>query len=125
MPLAEKTTFLKPGDDVVPGIRALEAHGHTPGHLAFTLESKGQSMLFWGDCAYHQVASLARPDWHCSFEVDKEKGAATRRRIYEMAAAERIPVSGYHMPFPSIGYVERRDGGGYRWLAHRYQLNTP
>jgi hypothetical protein len=42
-----------------------------------------------------------------------------------MAAAERIPVSGYHMPFPSIGYVERRDGGGYRWLAHRYQLNTP
>jgi hypothetical protein len=65
---------------------------------------------------------LARPDWHCSFDVDKEKGAATRRRIYEMAAAERVPVSGYHMPFPSIGYVERL-GSGYRWLAHTYQLN--
>jgi glyoxylase-like metal-dependent hydrolase (beta-lactamase superfamily II) len=125
VPLAAKTTFLKPGDDVVPGIRSLEAHGHTPGHLAFTLESEGKRMLFWGDCAHHQVASLARPDWHCSFDIDKEKGAVTRRRIYEMAAAERIPVSGYHMPFPSIGYVERRDGGGYRWLAHTYQLNTP
>lgn len=125
VPLAAKTTFLKPGDDVVPGIRSLEAHGHTPGHLAFDIESDGKRMLFWGDCAHHQVASLARPDWHCTFDIDKEKGAATRRRIYEMAAAERIPVSGYHMPFPSIGYVERRDGGGYRWLAHTYQLNMP
>ena len=115
-----KITFLKPGDDVVPGIRAREAYGHTPGHLAFDIESDGKRMLFWGDCAHHQVASLARPDWHCSFDVDKEQGAKTRRRIYELAAAERIPVSGYHMPFPSIGYVERLDGGGYRWLAHTY-----
>lgn len=122
VPVAERTNFIKPGDDVVPGIRALEAHGHTPGHLAFTIESDGQRMLFWGDCAHHQVASLARPDWHCVFDIDREKGAATRRRIYEMAANERLPVSGYHMPFPSIGYVERLDGGGYRWLAHTYQL---
>jgi glyoxylase-like metal-dependent hydrolase (beta-lactamase superfamily II) len=123
VPLADKITFLKPGDDVAPGIRAREAYGHTPGHLAFDIESDGKRMLFWGDCAHHQVASLARPEWHCSFDVDKEKGAATRRRIYELAAAERIPVSGYHMPFPSIGYVEHLDGGGYRWLAHTYQLN--
>jgi glyoxylase-like metal-dependent hydrolase (beta-lactamase superfamily II) len=125
VPLADKITFLKPGDDVVPGIRSREAYGHTPGHLAFDIESEGKRMLFWGDCAHHQVASLARPEWHCSFDVDKEQGAKTRRRIYELAAAERVPVSGYHMPFPSIGYVERLDGGGYRWLAHTYQLNLP
>jgi glyoxylase-like metal-dependent hydrolase (beta-lactamase superfamily II) len=123
VPVADKTRFLKPGEDVVAGIRSLEAHGHTPGHLAYHIESGGQRMLFWGDCAHHQVASLARPDWYCSFDVHKEQGAKTRRRIYEMAAAERIPVSGYHMPFPSIGYVERLDRGGYRWLAHTYQLN--
>jgi len=125
VPLAEKITFLKPGDDVVTGIRSLEAYGHTPGHLAFTLESDGKRMLFWGDCAHHQVASLARPDWHCVFDVDNENAAATRKRIYEMAAGERIAVSGYHMPFPSIGYVERLPGSGYRWLAHTYQLGMP
>ena len=122
VPLAERVSFLKPGEEVVPGIRSLEAHGHTPGHLAFLLESDGKSLLFWGDCAHHQVASLARPDWHCVFDVDKEQGAATRQRIYDMAASERLPVAGYHMPFPSIGYVERLSGGGYRWLAHTYQL---
>lgn len=122
VPVADKTRFLKPGEDVVSGIRSLDAPGHTPGHLAFMLESEGQQMLFWGDCAHHQVASLARPDWHCMFDIDKEQGAATRKRIYDMAAAERIPVAGYHMPFPSLGYVERRTEGGYRWLAHTYQL---
>lgn len=123
LPVAERTKFLKPGDDVVPGIRALKAFGHTPGHLAFTLESNGQRMLFWGDCAHHHVASLSRPDWHCVFDADKEQGAATRKRIYDMAATERVPVSGYHMPFPSIGYVERRADGGYRWIAHSFQLS--
>lgn len=125
VPVADRTRFLKPGEDVVAGIRSLDAPGHTPGHLGFTLESKGARMLFWGDCAHHQVASLARPDWYCKFDVDKEQGAKTRRRIYEMAAAEKIPVQGYHMPFPSLGYVERRPEGGYRWLAHTYQLSVP
>ena len=121
--ITEKFSFVKPGGDVVAGIRAIEAHGHTPGHLAFMIESAGNQILFWGDCAHHQVASLARPDWHCVFDIDKERGAATRTRIYDMAATDRVPVIGYHMPFPSIGYVERLDATGYRWLPHSYQLN--
>lgn len=121
--IANKFTFLKPGDDVVAGIRAVEAFGHTPGHLNFHIESAGKSIYFWGDCAHHQVASLARPDWHCVFDIDKEQGAATRKRIYEMLASERLPVIGYHMPFPSVGFVERNGAGSYRWLAHTYQLN--
>jgi glyoxylase-like metal-dependent hydrolase (beta-lactamase superfamily II) len=121
--LAERFTFLKPGDEVVPGITAVEAYGHTPGHLNFRIASEGKEIYFWGDCAHHQVASLARPDWHCVFDTDKEQGAATRKRVYDMLATERIPIIGYHMPFPSIGYVERTTPGAYRWLAHTYQLN--
>jgi glyoxylase-like metal-dependent hydrolase (beta-lactamase superfamily II) len=122
-PVAEKFSFIKPGDDVVTGIRAIEASGHTPGHLAFMIESEGKSILFWGDCAHHQVASLAQPNWHCVFDVDKQQGAATRRHMFDMAATDRLAVIGYHMPFPSIGYVERIAPDSYRWLAHSYQLN--
>lgn len=124
VPFAEKTTFLNPGDEVVPGIRAIGAFGHTPGHLGFDIESGGKRLVFWGDCAHHQVASLARPDWHCVFDVDKEQAAKTRARMFDMAAADRVAVSGFHMPFPSLGYVERRKDGGYRWLAHSYQLKV-
>lgn len=122
-PVVDKFKFVKPGDDVVTGIRAVQAYGHTPGHLAFMIESKGKSILFWGDCAHHQVASLAHPEWYCVFDIDKEQGVETRRRIYDMAATDRLPVIGYHMPFPSIGFVERNGPGSYRWLAHSYQLN--
>lgn len=122
LPVADKFTMLKPGDDVVPGIRSLAAPGHTPGHLAFVIESEGKQMLFWGDCAHHHVASLSHPDWHCIFDVDREQAAATRKTIYDMAATERWPVIGYHMPFPSIGYVERRDARAYRWIPHSFQL---
>ena len=71
-------------------------------------------MFFLGDCAHHHIASLARPDWHCVFDVDKEKGAATRKRVFDMLAGERIAVSAYHMPFPSLGYIERQGANGYR-----------
>ncbi len=123
VPLAGKTTFLKPGADVAPGIRAVETHGHTPGHLSFRMESQGRQLFLLADCAHHQVASLARPDWHCVFDVDPEKGAETRKRVFDMLAAEKVAVGAYHMPFPSLGYIERLAGGGYRWLPHSYQLN--
>jgi glyoxylase-like metal-dependent hydrolase (beta-lactamase superfamily II) len=122
VPLAERTGFLKPGEEAAPGIRAVEAYGHTPGHLAFHIESRGNRLLLWGDCAHHEVASLARPEWRAFFDMEKERGAETRRRIYGMALADRLPVIGYHMTFPSVGFVERREAG-YRWIPASYQLN--
>ena len=119
----DKFTLINPGDDVAVGIRAVEAYGHTPGHLTFHIESAGQEMFFWSDCAHHHVASLARPDWYCVFDVDQAKAAATRKRIFDMVATDKIPVIGYHMPFTPIGFIERLDTRGYRWLAHSFQFH--
>lgn len=120
--IAEKFTFIKPGDEVVHGIQAVEAFGHTPGHLCFHIESNGQQIFLWADCAHHHVASLARPDWHNIFDIDPEAGARTRKKIFDMAATDKLPVIGYHMPFPSVGYVENLNDSGYRWLQHSFQL---
>jgi glyoxylase-like metal-dependent hydrolase (beta-lactamase superfamily II) len=122
VPLTPQTSFLKPEGEVVSGIHALEAYGHTPGHLAFHIESQGKRLLVWGDCAHHEVASLARPEWHAFFDMDKEQGAATRKRIYDMAATERLPVAAYHTSFPSLGYVTKA-GSAYRWQPVTYQLD--
>ena len=122
-PLAGRFGFVRPGGEVAPGIHAIEAYGHTPGHLAFHLESQGKRLLFWGDCAHHEVASLAHPEWHALFDMDKAQGAATRKRIYEMAAVERLPVVGYHTSFPSVGFVQKA-GAGYRWVPVTYQFEV-
>lgn len=121
--LTPKFSFIKPGDEVVPGVRALEAYGHTPGHLAFHIESQGRAILFWGDIAHHHVASLARPGWLNVFDTDKEQAALTRKRVLDMVASDGIAVIAYHMPFPSTGYVERLDATGYRWVPHSFQMN--
>lgn len=122
VPLAEKITFLKDEGEVAPGIRGLAAFGHTPGHMAFHIESEGRRLLLWGDTVNHYVLSVQQPDWHTRFDLDKEMAVATRRRILDLAATDRIPVTGYHMPFPAVGFIDKA-GEEHRWVAASYQLN--
>jgi glyoxylase-like metal-dependent hydrolase (beta-lactamase superfamily II) len=123
VPIRDRLALVRSGGEVAGGVHALEAYGHTPGHLAFYIESDAQRLLFWGDCAHHEVASLAHPEWHAFFDMDKGRGVATRRRIYDMAATERVPVVGYHTSFPSVGFVQRT-GTGYRWIPVTYQFRV-
>lgn len=122
VPLAEKMSFLKDESEIAPGLRAMEAFGHTPGHLALHLDSEGERLLHWADAANHYVLSVQRPDWHVRFDMDKEAAAATRKRLFDLASSERLPVGGYHMPFPAVGYIDAR-GEDYRWVPVSYQLH--
>ena len=121
-PFAAQATFLDPGGEVVSGIRAVDATGHSPGLLAYHLESEGQRALIWADVAIHYVMSLARPDWQVDVDDIKDKAVATRRRILDMVASDKIWAIGHHMPFPSLGFVDRTNEG-YRWVPASYQLN--
>jgi glyoxylase-like metal-dependent hydrolase (beta-lactamase superfamily II) len=122
-PLAARATMIKPGDEVVPGITAVDAFGHSPGLLAFHIESEGKRLLNWADTANHYVVSIQRPDIHLDVDDDKDRAVASRKRILDMVASEGILAAGYHMPYPGFGYVERGQGGGFRWAPHSYQLN--
>jgi len=122
-PLAEKFSFIKDGAEVVSGITAINAFGHTPGHMAFNIESDGKRILLWADAANHYVHSVQRPDWHVRFDMDKDAAAATRKTLFDMAAADRIPVTGYHMPFPAVGYIDKK-ADDYRWVPASYQLKV-
>lgn len=122
VPFGEKATFLKDEGEVVPGIRAVAAFGHSPGMMAYHIESNGQRLLVWADVANHYVFSVQQPDWYVGFDQDKDAGVATRRRIFDMVSKDRLPVVGYHMPFPSLGFVERT-ATSYRWVPASYQFN--
>lgn len=120
-PLAEKTTFIGDGGDVVTGITGMAAFGHSPGHMIYTVESEGKSLVLTADTANHYVLSLQRPDWEVRFDMDKQKAAAARRKVFDMVATDRLPFVGYHMPFPSVGFVEKVDQG-YRFVPETYQF---
>lgn len=122
VPLSEKTTFIEDGGEVVPGITAIAAFGHSPGHMIYRIESEGRALILTADTANHYVLSLQRPDWEVVFDMDKEAAAATRKRVFDMIATDRIPFIGYHMPFPAAGFVEKADEG-YRFVPVSYQLD--
>lgn len=120
-PLNDKMSFLDDGGSVAPGITAIAAHGHTPGHMGYMIESGGNGLVLIADTANHYVWSLANPDWEVGFDMDKAAAAATRRLMLGMIAADRLPFIGYHMPFPATGFVEA-EGDGFRYVPSSYQL---
>ncbi len=120
-PQVEKMTFLEDGGEVASGITAVAAYGHTPGHTVYHLESNGQRLVLTADLANHYVWSFAHPEWPFSFDMDAAAATASRRNVLGMLAADKVPMIGYHMPFPAAGYVETR-GDGFRFVPVSYQM---
>lgn len=100
--------------EIVPGVRAIPAPGHTPGHLAILLSSEGQNLLNVGDAAVHPL-HLEHPAWENGFDLSGGIAIATRRELVERAASEKMHLMAFHFPFPSVGRVSKLPGGGWEW----------
>ncbi len=120
-PLGDRFSMIGDGDSPASGVTAVLAAGHTPGHMGFMLESGGEQLMLIADLANHYVWSLAYPDWEVRFDMDKAEAAESRRRVLGMLATDRVPMLGYHMPWPAMGHVETRDDG-FRYVPLSYQF---
>ncbi len=117
--VAERTRFFAPGDEVVPGLTAIDTGGHTPGHVSYRIADGDAQLVVVGDAAVHPIISLTHPDWSFAFDMDGAAAAASRRRLLDLLAADRIPALAYHFPFPGIGHVAA-DGAVWRWVAEPF-----
>jgi glyoxylase-like metal-dependent hydrolase (beta-lactamase superfamily II) len=99
--------------EVVPGVTAVGTPGHSIGHTSFVVASGSAGVFVQGDVNNQAVVFSKHPEWHGGFDQDPVQASATRRRVYEMLAAEKMPVQAYHHPFPGLGQVERA-GTGFR-----------
>ena len=98
--------------EVVPGVVAIPAPGHTPGHLAVLIASEGHYLLNLGDAAVHPL-HLEQPSWQNGFDLAPDRALLTRRWLMDRAIADDMHVMAFHFPFPSIGRVAVSNGG---WL---------
>jgi glyoxylase-like metal-dependent hydrolase (beta-lactamase superfamily II) len=110
--LNNKVTLYEADKEIVPGITSVATYGHTPGHMSHIVSSGSSKVFVQADVANGPLFAR-NPGWHSMFDMDGPVAEATRRRTYDMLAAEKMMLQGFHYPFPSVGYIEKA-GTGYR-----------
>ncbi|MGY0777702.1 MBL fold metallo-hydrolase [Azospirillum argentinense] len=119
-PVGNAVELYEAGAEIVPGLTTIVASGHTPGMATFLVHSGNDQLLLTADLAYHPVVNVDNP-WRPGPDRDKDTALASRRRIFDRAAADRIPVLGFHFPFPGLGRMLKTDGG-YAWVPANWQF---
>jgi glyoxylase-like metal-dependent hydrolase (beta-lactamase superfamily II) len=110
-----RTTRIRPGDEVAPGIVAIDTAGHTPGHISLLITGGADKLLVTADAVQNAHVAFAHPDWHPRADMDGERAARSRRQVLDMAATDKLRVLCYHIPFPGLGRVERK-GAAHVWV---------
>lgn len=110
-----RQTLISGEAEILPGLRSLALPGHTPGHTGYTLDSEGETLFITGDVVHMAALQFARPEWGVAFDVDGAQAIATRKRVLDQIASDRVMIAGMHLPFPGFGHVARA-GDGYRFV---------
>ncbi len=115
LPVKDSIHFYKDNEQILPGVTALAAHGHTVSHTIFMIESGGKQLCYIGDLAHHPVLLLERPRTQFAFDTDPVQSAESRVRMLTMLATNHIPLLAYHFAWPGIGHVDKQ-GEGFRYF---------
>jgi glyoxylase-like metal-dependent hydrolase (beta-lactamase superfamily II) len=109
-PLADKINLVEGETEIVPGVRTIFAPGHTPGHMAIEVESRGEHLIALVDAALHPI-QIEYPGWYSQVDQSPERTVETRKAIYRRAAKKGAFVLGFHFaPFPSLGHIVEQNG---------------
>jgi glyoxylase-like metal-dependent hydrolase (beta-lactamase superfamily II) len=111
--LNRKVTPYEPGKEIAPGITSVATYGHTPGHNSHIISSGSAAVYVQADVTNNPALFVRNPGWHAFFDQDAAMAEATRRKVYDMLATEKMMVQGFHYPFPSVAYIEKT-ATGYR-----------
>jgi glyoxylase-like metal-dependent hydrolase (beta-lactamase superfamily II) len=119
-PIAKDVKQFEYGKELVSGITSVDARGHSPGHAAFVVASGNGKLLVTSDSANHPVLFVRTPEWNLWADMDAGMAVGARKRMLDMAAADRMPIAAYHLPFPATGYIAK-EGSGYNFIPSPWQ----
>ena len=113
-PVRNRVSLVGEESEIIPGIGAVAAPGHTPGHMALAVSSEEEQLLHISDAVLYPL-HLQHPTWRPLFDMEPEQAAQSKRRVFDRAAEEEALVFAHHFPpFPSLGHVTRQEVG-WRW----------
>ncbi len=113
--IKDRVVMIKNGAEIVPGLQIVSTPGHTQGHVSIALKGS-EDLLITGDAISHPTISFAHPEWRTTADHMPDLGAATRVKLIDRLAADKAKLIGFHLPYPGVGRVERKNGA-YRYVA--------
>ena len=119
-PYRDRIIFIKDGQEILPGVQAMQTPGHTVGHTVYMITSGGKTICNIGDVAHH-VILFKHPRIEVAFDTDSKQGAQSRVKLFDTLAAQRIPLLVFHMPWPGLGQLAKH-GDGFRYVPSPMQL---
>ena len=112
-PIESRISLIEEEGEILPGISAVAAPGHTPGHMALSISSGGERLLDFVDAVLHPI-HVEQPDWYPAVDLLPQHTVASRHRLLDMAATQAALVKVFHFPFPGLGHVTR-SASGWGW----------
>jgi len=106
--IKDRVVMMKDGDEIVPGLQIVSTPGHTQGHVSIALKG-GEDLIVTGDALSHPTISFAHPEWRTTADHLPDLGAATRARLLDRLSADKAKLIGFHLPYPGMGAVEKKD----------------
>ncbi|MCL1822154.1 MAG: MBL fold metallo-hydrolase, partial [Prolixibacteraceae bacterium] len=102
-----------PSSTLLPGICALAAYGHTPGHTMYLVESENEKFLIWGDLIHAMAIQMPYPEVAVTYDIDPVQAVKSRQETLKFIEKNKIPVGGIHIAFPGMGKISQNDKNGY------------
>ena len=113
--IKDRVKMVKPGDDVVTGLRVVDTAGHTQGHVSLEVAG-GDGLMVGGDALTHPLIAFAHPEWRTTADHVPDQAVTSRKALLDRLATDKSKLIGFHLPYPGVGRVERKDGA-YRFVA--------
>ncbi len=121
--IRDRVTRFEVNREIIPAFTALPTPGHTPGHVAIRIQAGDAALIHTADVVHTHI-NLWNPDWQPIFDADPVMAAETRQNTLAKIAGDRSLVFAYHFPFPGVGYIRPRIGGGFEWEPVQWRFDA-
>lgn len=115
------------GEELIPGLTAHVAPGHTPGHLVFVVKGRDRDVIFTGDAAKNRAELLSR---QADATYDAVTSTASIERIWAFWRRRpgSILVPGHDLPMTQEAgrtqYIGKREAALKAWLGEDLETTT-
>lgn len=116
---AGKVHWFNHNSEVVPGVYSIASPGHTMGHTAYLVQSKGQKLLLMGDSVVVGAVQFKNPSVTVAYDTNPKEAIASRTKLFAQAAKDGDLVGGAHVSFPGLGHITKQ-GQGWKWIPVNY-----